>query len=268
MSLLVRLQADIDTNGMVRWTFNSLDPYTGQPPEDPQAGFLPPITESGYEIGWVNYKVKPKPNLPTGTQIRNQAFVKFDVGPWKPAPPNPDSEIPGYGPWVNTIDSGPPASRVKPLPNSIPSTTFTVEWEGMDDENGSGIRDYTIYVSEDGDSFTQWIAHTTETSAEFTGELEKIYYFYSRAEDNVGNVEEAPSEADAITTVTTPRWDVNQDGEINLLDLVLVARSFGEQPPSDENADVNEDGKVDIFDLVLVEKHFGEMYKSKQPVAP
>jgi hypothetical protein len=105
MSLRVHLRATFNPNsGIVNWVFNSLDPYTDQPPDDPQAGFLPPITNTGYEIGWVTFKVKPKANLPTGTQIKNQAWVKFDVDVYKPAPPNPDSERPGCGPWINTID--------------------------------------------------------------------------------------------------------------------------------------------------------------------
>jgi hypothetical protein len=152
----------------------------------------------------VNYSVKPEGNLPTGTQISNQAFVKFDLGPWKPAPPNPDSEIPGYGPWVNTIDSGAPMSHVMALPETVPSETFTVEWEGMDDAGGSGVRDYTIYVSEGADVFTEWISHTNQIWAEFTGEQGHSYSFYSVAEDNVGNAEEAPLVADTITVIEIP----------------------------------------------------------------
>ena len=43
--------------------------------------------------------------------------------------------------------------------------------------------------------------------------------------------------------------DVNADGEINILDLVLVAQAFGE---TDSNADVNGDGEVNVLDLVQV----------------
>ena len=46
-----------------------------------------------------------------------------------------------------------------------------------------------------------------------------------------------------------PVEDVNADGEINILDLVLVAQAFGE---SDSEMDVNGDGNVNIFDLVQV----------------
>ena len=47
--------------------------------------------------------------------------------------------------------------------------------------------------------------------------------------------------------------DVNRDGAVNILDLVLVASSFGKQVPQrGDPADVNEDGVVNIIDLVKV----------------
>ena len=47
--------------------------------------------------------------------------------------------------------------------------------------------------------------------------------------------------------------DVNRDGTVNILDLVLVSSSFGQQVPETGNpADVNEDGVVNIVDLVKV----------------
>ena len=48
--------------------------------------------------------------------------------------------------------------------------------------------------------------------------------------------------------------DVNGDGVVNILDLVLVAQAFDEY---NANADVNGDGVVNILDLVLVASTFG-----------
>ena len=49
------------------------------------------------------------------------------------------------------------------------------------------------------------------------------------------------------------RGDVNRDGTVNILDLVLVASSFGQQVPETGNpADVNEDGIINVVDLVTV----------------
>ena len=55
-------------------------------------------------------------------------------------------------------------------------------------------------------------------------------------------------------------WDVNDDGQVDLSDLVLVGQHFGEtiKEPVSPNPDVNGDGTVDIGDLVLIGIHFGE----------
>jgi len=96
--LIVNVEGTFDPEtGKIYWTFRSLDPETMDTPEDPMAGFLPPITESGNEIGWVSFSVDPEADLPDGTEISNQAFVKFDVGDFHPAPKE--------GPFVNTIMS-------------------------------------------------------------------------------------------------------------------------------------------------------------------
>ena len=47
--------------------------------------------------------------------------------------------------------------------------------------------------------------------------------------------------------------DVNRDGVVNILDLVMVASSFGQRVQEEGNpADINEDGIVSIVDLVRV----------------
>ena len=45
------------------------------------------------------------------------------------------------------------------------------------------------------------------------------------------------------------KLDVNEDGEINILDLVVIAQAFGTE---NDTADVNNDGVVNILDLVAV----------------
>ena len=50
---------------------------------------------------------------------------------------------------------------------------------------------------------------------------------------------------------TPPTADVNGDGIVNILDLVVVANAFGETDP-----DINGDGTVNILDLVVVANAF------------
>ena len=58
-----------------------------------------------------------------------------------------------------------------------------------------------------------------------------------------------------ITESPQLKGDVNGDGIVNILDLVLVAGRFGQS--GQESADVNGDGIVNILDLVLVAGAFG-----------
>ena len=66
---------------------------------------------------------------------------------------------------------------------------------------------------------------------------------------------------DAQGQISMPRtlpWDINNDGVVNIQDLVLVSGSFGEEVPEHPKVDVNKDGRVNILDLILVAAHFGE----------
>ena len=51
--------------------------------------------------------------------------------------------------------------------------------------------------------------------------------------------------------------DVNRDGQVSILDLVLVARHFGETVPANSEVDINGDGLINILDLILVAQHMG-----------
>ena len=55
-----------------------------------------------------------------------------------------------------------------------------------------------------------------------------------------------------------PNGDVNQDGTVNILDLVLVAQHLGQKLPSDPRADVNNDGQVNVLDLVRIAEQLGQ----------
>ncbi len=68
-----------------------------------------------------------------------------------------------------------------------------------------------------------------------------------------------------ITVASGPKWDVNADGQVSVLDLILVARHFGEKASANSNVDVNNDGVVSILDLILVAQHMGESTASAAP---
>jgi hypothetical protein len=54
-------------------------------------------------------------------------------------------------------------------------------------------------------------------------------------------------------------YDVNRDGIVNILDLVIVGAYFGKEVfPLDKNPDVNRDHKVDSQDINIIVKNFGK----------
>ena len=66
--------------------------------------------------------------------------------------------------------------------------------------------------------------------------------------------------ADLIITAkgVESKEDVNQDGTINILDMILVAQNLGQKQPSNPRVDVNKDGQVNVLDLVRVAERLGE----------
>jgi hypothetical protein len=55
-----------------------------------------------------------------------------------------------------------------------------------------------------------------------------------------------------------PPWDVNQDGEVNILDLMHVARYLREDASVNPQSDVDGDGTIGVLDLIVVAQHFAE----------
>ena len=96
----------------------------------------------------------------------------------------------------------PPTSSVAALPQFEP-TSFTVSWSGSD-TGGPGIADFSVFVSDNGGSFTAFKTNTTATQATFTGQPGHTYGFYSVATDTVGNTQATPTSAQATTTVPQP----------------------------------------------------------------
>jgi uncharacterized repeat protein (TIGR01451 family) len=67
--------------GRVDWVFRTLDPETGELPEDAAAGFLPPNDATGRGEGHVSFSIIPKPRVAMGTRITNTASIVFDTNP-------------------------------------------------------------------------------------------------------------------------------------------------------------------------------------------
>ncbi len=82
---------------------------------------------------------------------------------------------------------------------------------------------------------------------------------------NTGDIIPAGMRDLTITVGSQPLWDVNADGQVSILDLILVAQHMGAAASANAKVDVNRDGVVSILDLILVAQHMGE---STGPASP
>ena len=72
-----------------------------------------------------------------------------------------------------------------------------------------------------------------------------------------------------VVDVYLDPWDVNDDGTVGILDLIIVASALGRTIDGvdfGQNPDVNRDGIVNVYDLITVGTHFEETIGS--PAAP
>jgi hypothetical protein len=200
-NIILRISGDLDTlTGIVQWSFRSFDPRTMDLTQNINDGFLPPNRRKPEGEGKVGYTIRLRTGLPHLTTIRNKADIIFDVNPAIVTPI-----------WTNTVDRVPPTSRVNRIARTLHDTVFTVHWAGVDPH--AGILDYTVYVSENGSPFMEWLANTSSDSAQFIGARGRIYDFYVRARDYVGNIETKSPIAEASTgrvnvepIPTQPNW--------------------------------------------------------------
>jgi RHS repeat-associated protein len=199
----VQINAGINlANGQVFANFFSVDPATGLPPSA-DVGFLPPEDGTGRGMGHVSYLVRPQPNLPTGLQIPNVAYIQFDENPVI-ATDQVNDDDPSEGISTNkqaivTIDNSNPYSSVASLPAVSTNANFTVCWSGTN--AGPAIVAYDIYVSTNDGPWNVWLAETTNTCETFSGQNDQSYAFYSVAHDGAGRVQTNSGVAQAFTTV-------------------------------------------------------------------
>ncbi|OZC01842.1 DUF7619 domain-containing protein [Rubricoccus marinus] len=174
------------TTGRATWRFTTLDPSTGDLPEDGTVGFLPPNTTQPEGEGSVTFSVRTHPALPTGTAVSNGAEIVFDVNAPIVTPV-----------WTNTVDTTAPMTSADPLGAVVESP---VRITASGDDSGSGVNIYALYASQDGGDFLQ-IA--VSEAPEFEVELEpgSTYGFYTLGIDFVGNIEGAKTEAEATTMI-------------------------------------------------------------------
>jgi hypothetical protein len=175
-------------NGVITWTFSTIDPTTGDLDGSPNAGFLPPDDAAGDGEGFVSWAGTAKSGLTTGTTITGQASIVFDR----------NAAIP-TAVWTNTVDATPPTASMTQLPATSPAGNLDVSWSGQDG-TGSGVATYDLYESTDGGPLTLILPSTTLTSTQVPIVSGHTYGFAVDATDNVGNQGAVPT---AVQTTTS-----------------------------------------------------------------
>lgn len=201
-------ELDYDTiASSVEWSFVTLDTLNLQPIELELGGFLPPNVDGTEGIGDVCFFIHFSPELTTGDSIRNRASITFDFN---------SPIVTDY--WMNKVDITAPESAVDPLPAFTSDYQFLVNWQGSDAP--AGIRDYTVFVSENDGPFIPWIVMTDTTNSLFNADGLNNYKFYSVAVDRAGNWEEQPADPwnnyDAAITVISSIHENQIDSGISL----------------------------------------------------
>ncbi|MCB9340207.1 MAG: pilin [Lewinellaceae bacterium] len=177
----VHVTAGINTQtGVAEWVFQSLDPLTGQPPTDIDAGFLPPNDpNTGQGEGFCHFSISPDPASQTEDEIDFMADIKFD-----------EADIIVTPMALLTIDADAPVSTVSPIVTAPDAQHLRLQWSGTD--VGSGLMNYTLFVSEEGGSYRPWLVETDTTAGLLNATLGKTYRIYVIARDSVRNVEDKP----------------------------------------------------------------------------
>jgi len=81
------------------------------------------------------------------------------------------------------------------------------------------------------------------------------YSYQIKASDTNGNVKFS----DSYTFLMPPNWDINNDGECSILDLVLVSNQYNEIGPLGWiREDVDNNGEINVLDFTLLVNHYGE----------
>jgi parallel beta-helix repeat protein len=89
------------------------------------------------------------------------------------------------------------------------------------------------------------------------------YAISARAEPVQGETDTSDNTlADGLITVTIP-GDLDANLQVQHADLLILANAYGSRPGNlkwNPNADINDNGKVDLSDLVLLATHYGQHY--------
>ena len=74
-----------------------------------------------------------------------------------------------------------------------------------------------------------------------------------------------PHEVTILVEKQLTTGDINRDGQVSILDMILVANHLGETATPNSEVDINGDGVISILDLILVAQNLGKSTTAASP---
>lgn len=161
------------------------------------------------------------------------------------------------------VDSTPPViSGVTRSASSPLDTSSTYGWVNVSCmvTDNVAVSSVTLRIRTPSGSWNN-VSMTTRTAGQY-------YYRSTTAFSAVGNytysIQARDTSNNAATSSTVvfsmpPNWDVNSDGMITVLDLVVISNRYGQSGSNGWiREDVDNNGAIQVLDLSMVSSHFGE----------
>ena len=173
---VLQVVAGVDiTTGIATWDFRAIDSDTGNLTDLPNVGLLRPG-----ETAQVSYAIRADSAATSGTALSAQARVFIDQ-----AAPVLTNVV------TATLDAAAPTTTLTVQAGA--NNTYLLTWSAVDDALGSGVREYTVYVSLDGHNYTPLALHSTATTFTYLAATGATPQFLVLSADNAGNLEAPPT---------------------------------------------------------------------------
>jgi hypothetical protein len=220
------------------------------------------MTLRGFEENSVvttdNYMNPPfNMKLSATSACRNAASDGLHMGAW--TTDNPDYTI---GPTNNSLiaqgDFTPPVRTINGPSGVLPSGTTSVNLTVTTNERATCR--YHREANQEIVNMTGFGPQDLTTHITLITDLQngQSYTYYLKCQDFNGNINTQDSTIlFSVAAGSTGPGDVNEDGVVNLLDVVHVGSRLDR---SDATTDINSDGITNIFDLIRVVQYWGVVY--------
>jgi hypothetical protein len=151
----------------------------------------------------------------------------------------------------STPDTTAPTTAISsPAAGSNIFTTATIASTATDNVGVTKVELYVDGVLKASDSSSPY-SFSVNTTAMANG----THSFQTKAYDAAGNVGSS-----TIIALTVKNWpeDINQDGNVDLLDFSTLASKYGQSGSGVGRADINGDGTVNLLDFSLLAAKYGQ----------